>query len=156
MQLVALPQYTSGQLVRSISQSVKKAVCKEEEQQCSCCWHALLCKFQHIEIYMRGRFLLVRDKIGTLYNFCLQKWTYFLLLDKQGIVLSTLIKEVSFFSCYRGPTADWVTQWKSFCSCIFSRIPMLHQSHLTQFLRYKKWLGIFKTIYIYKRGSFIK
>ena len=35
------------------------------------------------------------------YNFCLQKWTYFLLLDKQDIVLCALIKEVSFFSRYR-------------------------------------------------------
>ena len=85
---------------RSFCQSVKKAVFKEQQQRCSCCWHALLCKFRHIEIYMRSRFLLVRDEIGSLYNFCLQKWTYFLLLDKQGIVLRTLIQEVSFFSHY--------------------------------------------------------
>ena len=35
------------------------------------------------------------------YNFYLQKWTYLLLLDKQGIVLCALIQEVSFFSRYR-------------------------------------------------------
>ena len=33
------------------------------------------------------------------YNFCLQKWTYFLLLDKQDS-LSALIPAVSFFSRY--------------------------------------------------------
>ena len=51
---------------RSFCQSVKKAVRKEQQQWRSCCWHALLCKFRHIEIYMRGRFLLVSDEIGTL------------------------------------------------------------------------------------------
>ena len=66
----------------------------------SFCWHALLCKFRHIEIYMGGRFLLARDKMAH-YNLCLQKWIYFLLLDTQGIVLRALIQEVSFFSYYR-------------------------------------------------------
>ena len=35
------------------------------------------------------------------YNFCLQKWTYFLVLDTQGIVLRALIQEVSFLSRYK-------------------------------------------------------
>ena len=51
----------------SFCQSIKKAVRKEQQQQQhSCCWHALLCKFWHIEIYMQGRFLLVRDEIVSL------------------------------------------------------------------------------------------
>ena len=43
------------------------------------------------------------------YNFCLQKWTYFLLFDKQVIVLRALIQEVSFFSSY---TSRWF--WRQF------------------------------------------
>ena len=50
----------------SFCQSVKTAVCKEQQQHRSCCWHALLCKFWHIEIYMWGWFLLMRDEIGSL------------------------------------------------------------------------------------------
>ena len=36
-------------------------------------------------------------------NFCLQKWTYFLVLDAQVIVLRTLIQVVSFLSRYTPP-----------------------------------------------------
>ena len=116
--------FFSRPLVNLFFLSVKIAVCKEQQQQCSCCWHALLCKFRHIEIYLLGRFLPRETRLAH-YNFCLQKWTYFLLLDKRGIDLCTLIWEVSFFSRY---TPRWSHDHKcgslavaAFAECFYAK-----------------------------------
>ena len=45
------------------------------------------------------------------YNFCFQTWIYFLLFDKQGIVLRALIPGVSFFSRYQTMSMDDRFQW---------------------------------------------
>ena len=54
-----------------------------------------------------------RETSSAHYNFCLQKWTYFLVLDTQGIVLRALIQEVSFLSRYM-PTKkyNWILEEK--------------------------------------------
>ena len=46
------------------------------------------------------------------YKFCLQTWTYFLLLDKQDIAMHTLIQKVSYFSCYAPRLISWSQMWQ--------------------------------------------
>ena len=100
-QLAALPQYTSGQLVRSVSQKKKKkkkAVHKEHQPApaADMLFYASssLLKFTYVVDFFS------RETRSAHYNFCLQKWTYFLVLDTQGIILRALIQEVNFLSCY--------------------------------------------------------
>ena len=99
MWLAALPQYTSGQLVRSVSQSKKQSVKNNNPAPAA---GMLFYASSGIE-----KFTCEVDffswEAGSTHYFCLQKWTYFLLLDKQGIVLCALIQEVSFFSRYNSP-----------------------------------------------------
>ena len=47
-----------------------------------------------------------RETRSDHYNFCLQKWTYFPVIDKQGIVLRALTQEVSFLSHYTNPNLN--------------------------------------------------
>ena len=61
--LAALPQYTSGQLIRTVSEK------KQSAKNNNLLLLQLACSFMqvpHIEIYMHCIFLLMRDKIGPL------------------------------------------------------------------------------------------
>ena len=87
--------------IRSLCQS-KKPTAKKNNNDHSCCWHALLCQFRHNKFTCVVCFFS-RDSRSTNYNFRLRKWTYFLLPDTQGTILRALIQEVSFFSRYTPP-----------------------------------------------------
>ena len=80
---------------QSVSQSKKQPAKNNTTPQL-----LLACSFMQVPAYRNlyeVDFFLWETR-SAHYNFCLQKWTYFLLLDKQGIVLCTFIQEVSFLS----------------------------------------------------------
>ena len=83
---------------RSFSQSVRKAVCKEQ-QLAPAAGMLFYANSGPLKFTCVVDFFLQKTR-SAHYNFCLQKWTYFRLLDTQGIVLCTLIQEVSFLSRY--------------------------------------------------------
>ena len=76
----------------------------------SCCWH-----YSHMQVPAYGNlyvdFFLWEMRL-VHYNFCLQKWTYSLLFDKQDIPVHALIQEVSYFSCYTSPLISWSQMWQ--------------------------------------------
>ena len=97
MRLAAVRQYTSGQLVHSVSQ---KAVHKEQQQLAPAAGMLFYASSGLLKFTCEVDFFSRETRLAH-YNFCLQKWTYFLVLDMQGIVLHTLIQEVSFLSRYK-------------------------------------------------------
>ena len=64
MRLAALPQYTSGQLVRSVSQ--KKAVHKEQQQSAPAAGMLLYASSGLLKFIYVVDFFLARDEIGPL------------------------------------------------------------------------------------------
>ena len=84
----------------------------------------LLCKFWHKKFTCTVCFFSWDSRL-THYKFCLRKWTYFLLLNTQGIVLRALIQEVSLFSRY---TPRWSHDYKcgrqvavAFAECFYAK-----------------------------------
>ena len=65
-------------------------------------WQAISAQWQRFAWAAPATAMLSWETSSVHNNLCLQKWTYFLLLDKQGIVLRALIQEVSFYSRYFG------------------------------------------------------